>query len=443
MPSLSIDFNDFRLLHPEVIELELECFAQAAQMSNQGLNERYQWQSYVNALALLGFTQWLREQDAALVVDIENCSLFQPQYATVIEAVCNLRVGEFRLCLVASENLLDGVVSIPRAVLDIPDFAAHFYIALEVQEEQGHVIIRGHGRYDQLARYRQLVNLSADDRWRYEFPLSLLDPEPNHLLFNLNLLEPNAIPLPRAISHSSTTSVTQTELETVLAHLESTEHSLWQVLSWEKGVSLLQSPELLDLLYQWQRSTDRSSSLHIRISQVFTLLTQRAINTAQWLQGELDELAQSLDWFSSQQLTTTAFEFRSVDKFRAAIEDLRDQGMDIPSEPNPMCQDIEWGGKLLRLCAMTWQLNATAPDPQWTLLLILGTQMGPPLPDGLKFCVANLTGSLVEEKSNLDAELLYARADAWQGQKLVATIVSPEGQVLTLPPYSFEATPIE
>lgn len=443
MPFLSIDFNDFRLLHPEVIELELECFAQAAQISNRGLNERYQWQSYINALALLGFTQWLREHDAALVVDKESCSLFQPQYATVIEAVCNLRVGKFRLCLVASEHLLDEVVSIPGAVLDVPEFAAHFYVALEVQEEQGHVIIRGHSRYDQLARYQQLANVSADDRWRYELPSSLLDPEPNHLLFNLNLLEPTAIPLPKAIAHPSPTSITQTELETILIHLQSTEHSLWQVLPWEKGVSLLQSPELLDLLHQWQRSTDRPASLRIRISQVFALVTQRAVNAAKWLQGELDELAQSLGWYPSEQLKTAAFEFRSVDQFRTAIQELRYQGMDIPSEPNPICQDIDWGEVPLRLCATTWASDATAPDPQWTLLLILGTQMGGPLPNGLKFCIADLTGLLVEETSDLDSKLLYARANAQQSQKLVATIVSPEGQALTLCPYSFEATPIE
>ncbi|MEM9004089.1 MAG: DUF1822 family protein [Cyanobacteria bacterium P01_F01_bin.86] len=439
----SIDANDVRLLQPEFIDLEPEHFEQATQISDYGLSEICQWQTYLNALALLGFRQWLNEQDVHLPVNHENCSIFQPQYANTIEAVCNLAVGEFKLCLIATENWLDEVIKIPRAVVDLPDFAAHFYVVLEVQEEQGRVIIRGYGRYDQLTNLRRRMSLAANDSWHYVWPSSFFDPEPNHLLFNINFLEASAIPLPNPIATLLPTPLTQPELETILSHLQSTERSLWQILPWEKGASLLQSPELLNLLYQWQRSLEKPLSLRIRIAEVFTLLTQQAINTAQWLQGELDELAQSIGWFSSQMLTPTGFEFRSMDKFRAAIEDLRYQGMDIPSQVNPMYQDIEWDGTLLRLCAVAWTLATSTPVPQWVLLLILGTQMGSPLPDGLKLCVADLTHILCDEQSELDTQLLYARVEANQSKKLVATIVSPEGQALTLTPYSFAALPME
>ena len=439
----STDFNDLRLLQPECIVLEPEHFDQATQLSDDVLGEICQWQTYLNALALLGFRQWLREQDAHLSVNQENCSIFQPQYANAIEAVCNLTVGDFKLCLIATENWLDEVVTIPRSVVDLPDFTAHFYVVIEVQEEQGQVIIRGYGRYDQLTNYRQPSHLFANDSWHYLIPLSFFDTEPNHLLFHINLLDSSAIPLPTAIANPSPSPLTQTEIETVLSHLHSTEQSLWQIVPWEKGASLFQSPELLNLLYQWQRSPDKHLSLRIRIAEALTLLTQQAINTAQWIQGGVEELAQSIDWFSAPMLTPAGFEFRSIDKFRAAIEELRYQGMDIPSQINPMYQDIEWDGTLLRLCAVAWTLATAPPMPQWVLLLILGTQMGHPLPDGLQLCVADLTDTLRDEKSELETELLYARVEANQGKKLVATIVSPEGQALTLPPYSFEAVSIE
>ncbi len=430
MPCSSIDFNDLRLVTPELIELEPECFERAAQLSDRVIGESYQWQTYLNALGLQGFVQWLGDQDSSIVIDQSHCSIFQPQYANAIEAVCNLRIGEFTLCLMAVENVLDEIITIPRAAIDLPDFAAHFYVVVEVQEEQGQVMIRGYSRYDQLVSYRQLVNLSADNRWNYSFPLFLFDTDLNHLLLNLHFLTAATMPLPVAIAQVTPPAspvISRSELNTVLSHLHTPEPRLWQILSWEKGAALLQNPELLNALYQWQQSPEKPASLHIRITEVFTLATQQAINTAQWLRDEL--------WYSSRMIAAGAPEFRSADRFRIAIEELRYQGMDIPAELCPMFQTIECEGNLLQLCAASWA-SVTSP-PDWTLLLILRNQIGTALPDGLKLRVADLTGSLQEEEDALDTELLYVKADARQGSKLAATIVSPTGQVLPLTPYSF------
>ena len=430
--------TDLRLLQPEIISLELGRFERATQLSDPIVGEARQWQTYLNALALLGFTQWIREQSRDIEIHQEDCSLFHPHYANVIESVCNLRIGQFKVCLVATEHLLNEVVTTPRAAIDLPEFAAHFYVVIEVQEEEGQALIRGYGRYDQLLAHRQATNLQADQDWNYQFPLDLFDSEPNHLLFHLQTLNPAAIPLPNS-APPSVSSLTEVELNTLLTRWRQfPEQTLWRSLTWEQGAMLLQSPKLLELLDQWRRSPTPSQSLQIRITEVFTLLTHQAINTAQWIRNELDELAQSLGWFSPPMLTSAAFEFRSIDKFRAAIEELRYQGMDIPDHLSPMYQDIEWEGELFRLCAATWSLVTSAPAQQWALLLILGTQMGNALPDGLTLCVADLTHTLCQEQSELDTDVLYARVEAKQGDKLVATIVSTEGQALTLSPYSFE-----
>ncbi|MCG8367727.1 MAG: DUF1822 family protein [Pseudanabaenales cyanobacterium] len=434
--------TDLRLLQPEFICLELGRFEQATQISDPIVGETQQWRTYLNTLALLGFTQWVREQSGDIDINQDGCSLLYPYYANVLEIVCNLRIAQFKVCLVATEHLLDEIIMVPRAAIDLPEFAAHFYIVIEVQEEQSQALIRGYGRYDQLIAHRQTVDLQADRDWNYPFPLDLFDAEPNHLLLHLQTLHPSAIALPTG-KPPAISSLTQADLNHLLSHWrQSPDQNFWRSLTWEQGSMLLQSPELLELLYQWRRSPEKPPSLRIRIIEVFTLLTQQAINTAQWIRDELDELAQSLGWFSPQMLTSGAFEFRSLDKFKAAIEDLRYQGMDIPSRLSPMYQDIEWEGELFRVCAATWTLVTSASAPQWVLLLILGTQMGNPLPDGLILCVANLTHTLCEEKSELDTEVLYARIEARQGEKLVATIVLPEGQALTLSPYRFEADPI-
>ena len=179
--------TDFRLLLPEVIWLEPEHFQQATKISSQRSNEPQQWQTYLNILARSGLSQWLKERIADKSINTEP---------NVTESICYLKLGEFRLGVVAREHLLDEVVSIPQVAVNRPELAAHFYVVLEVDEEQEQAILRGFLRHDELTKYRSQVNLQPSNNGHYSLPLSLFDAEPNHLLFYSRHLEPTAIPLP-------------------------------------------------------------------------------------------------------------------------------------------------------------------------------------------------------------------------------------------------------
>lgn len=436
--------TDFRGLHPEEIWLEPEHFDKALQLSNQVSGEVNQWQTYVNVLALLGFLEWLSERVTDFPVDQENCSVLQPQYANFIAAICNLKICEFNLCLITTESLSDERVIVPRAAIDLPNFVAHFYVILEVQEEQEQVLIRGILRYDQLSDYRQSVSLQAQRDWSYQLPLSLFDAEPNHLLFYLRFLEPDAIALPLATTHRPTQKfLAQTELEVLLHHLQSPDYKLWQSLTWEQGAIILTCSELLDLLYQWQMQPKATTSLSIRIRELFTLLMTKAVNAARWLDGEMDELAQRLGLFFPQ----TASVFRSLDKFEAAIAELRTelnyQGTEIPPQVARTYQDIDLKRISLRLCTLTWSVTAQIPTQQkWSLLFILGTQSGNPLPNGLKLQVSNLSGILEETESKLDTWFLYAHVEGNWGETFVVTLLPLNHPPLTLPPYTFDLEPL-
>ncbi len=186
MHNTLVNSTGLRLLLPEIIWLESEYFARASKISNQATDEAHQWQTYLNALGLLGFEQWLKERIPEQPVTRDT---------NTIEAVGNLNVGNFKLSVIATEHLLDEVVNLPQDAIDKPEFAAHFYVVLEVLEEEEQVIIRGFMRYDQLINYRNKVNLQIRDGC-YELPLEEFDTEPNHLLFYSRCLEPTAIPLP-------------------------------------------------------------------------------------------------------------------------------------------------------------------------------------------------------------------------------------------------------
>lgn len=144
-----------RSMPPECIDLSPEDFHQAIQLSDPITSEQSQWQTYLHGLALVGFVTWLRERMPDLSVQPERSSLWQPPLATAIAAVCNLQAGPFSLCLLATSQVWADQITVPRAVLDLPEFAAHFYVVIEVQEEQEQLVIHGIARYDELDAYRQ------------------------------------------------------------------------------------------------------------------------------------------------------------------------------------------------------------------------------------------------------------------------------------------------
>ncbi|MEM7593629.1 MAG: DUF1822 family protein [Cyanobacteria bacterium P01_A01_bin.83] len=200
MVSFEEQETDLRLLLPEVIWLESEHFQQATEISNQATLEGQQWQTYLNILALSSFETWLRARIMDKAVK---------RSPNLLESVCRLTVGEFKLSLIAVEQVLDEVVSIPQDAIAMPELATHFYVVLEVNEEEEEVIIRGFLRYDELIAYQTRVNLSPQNGF-YNLPLSLFDSELNHLLFYSRYLTPAAIPLPVVVPESLTAAFAQT-----------------------------------------------------------------------------------------------------------------------------------------------------------------------------------------------------------------------------------------
>lgn len=186
----SIDkLNDIRLLIPETIWLEIEHFDEAQALvnlnagsnKNSTVNQLQQWQAYLNALALFGLETWLNERiKVSTSCDTKAIS----QYGII-------KVGEFKICLIAAEQILDEVVNLPQQALNNSE-AIHFYALLEVNEEQEQLIIRGFIRYDQLVNY---LDTSSNTLYNncYQLPLSLLDTEPSHLLFYIRYVEPSTI----------------------------------------------------------------------------------------------------------------------------------------------------------------------------------------------------------------------------------------------------------
>ncbi|MBV6626250.1 MAG: DUF1822 family protein [Rivularia sp. (in: Bacteria)] len=195
--------QDLRFLLPETIWLETEHFSFAKEAcSSQTFNSNDSWQTYLNALAVIAFEEWLKERlpNQPVSRDID-----------VNKTIGNLKVDEFKFCAIATEHLLDEIVRIPQAVITEPELAAHFYVLVEVLEEEEQVVIKGFVTHKQLSENKSNLQLLTD-KGCYYVPLSLFDMEPSHLLFYQRYIQASEFALPVVPSQANPVNETIAEL---------------------------------------------------------------------------------------------------------------------------------------------------------------------------------------------------------------------------------------
>jgi hypothetical protein len=187
-----INYSDRQLLLPETVWLEAEDYENATAKSNRVTGERQRWQTYLDLLALSGLKTWLSDR-------LPTQKITQKDLAN---STSYLQVGNFTLRAIAVENLLDEIVHIPQQQLQYP---THFYVVVEVLEEQEEVILRGLLRRDRLDAY--LTEPLQPELDYYSLPLSRFDPELNHLVFYCQHLAADAIELPVISTESNSRTI--------------------------------------------------------------------------------------------------------------------------------------------------------------------------------------------------------------------------------------------
>ncbi|MGB5973964.1 MAG: DUF1822 family protein [Nodosilinea sp.] len=188
---------EFDPLQPTTVLLPPEAVDWAAQISQSEPDEQ-QWQSYLRALALKGFHQWL----AAGADDI--APYYDARQSPAVGVNC--RVGDFRLCLVVQSSLGDDMVSIPIETVDGSDFA-HLYVLVEVLEEAERVTVLGSLRRDKLkAALKGDYPKTASSNDTYTLPVQLFDTAPEQLLLYLSCLNPEQLAGAAAVQSPATST---------------------------------------------------------------------------------------------------------------------------------------------------------------------------------------------------------------------------------------------
>ncbi|WP_186538770.1 DUF1822 family protein [Dulcicalothrix desertica] len=222
---------------PRVVWLETEDFEQARFNCETNFNKTKgitQWQIYLNTLVFQGFQRYLKERNPNITINQNNHNL-------AFDNIFYLTSNKFSCCLIICDNLLDELATIPKKLINSSQHA-HFYVLIEIFEEEQQLNIHGFVRHDELFKYLQRQNLESLLSDSYQLPLSLFDREINNLLLYTRFLPPSAIQLPVAASNNTLRETIKASTQTALVNLcewwngvfeegwESTE-SIWNGIS--------------------------------------------------------------------------------------------------------------------------------------------------------------------------------------------------------------------
>jgi len=177
-----------KFLSPDAILLTSEQVERAVQSSRSGQNPDEQWQIYLQSLALEGIQEWFQKRAPELSIVHRDVAR-----NTSMNGCPQIQVGHFRVNLVITDALEICEVGLPEAALVHPSEIAHFYVLMEVLEENEQVAIGGYVRHDQVAQ------LPVVDGYGW-LNAEVFGESSDRLLLELQTLDPAAIPLPDFIS---------------------------------------------------------------------------------------------------------------------------------------------------------------------------------------------------------------------------------------------------
>ena len=378
--------KEFETLDNDAIALSSSSLQTAANLSELVTTRSQQWQAYFNALALFGFETWLQERAPDVRLERDNASVFEPNQSGAIAATYGLTVNQFRVCLIPIDSEPDAVISLSRILIESTEFRPHFYVLVELYEEQEQAIVKGWLRADNLIARQSELSLSTD--WKYEIPQAWFARDCDDLLLYWRCASPAMIDLPSL------------------------------------------SPTIASDRYSWLQ-----------------LLTQPAIDTAQWFQEEWQALVNDLAWvllppvasasgLRSSGATLNRSPLSELETILTAIERT---GMRLPSNARAAYQDFELGEYPLRLYAVIGSEVATDGEIAWSLLTILGKATERDLPADLILRISDITGVLVERQLEPQGAYLFAEVEGTPEERFLVTAALADGTTRSLPPFAFQA----
>ncbi|EHC13866.1 DUF1822 family protein [Fischerella thermalis] len=312
------EMNDLMVLYPDKLWLDLSDQEQqtAWQISAQNhySNPAARWNAYLNCLCLNAFLDWLKEEpDLGETPKVWPSDYQLPSIWEFVNGTC-LTVGELRLVLIPSDKSNLTEFRIPQEWVDIPNWVANYYLAVQINLEENWIGIWGYTTYQQI---REKAKYDLMDR------TYLLDEE--DLIADINVMwvarEVCSVQKPELKMLPELSSV---QIEKLLKQLDHWTPDLPENVSEQEWMALLALDQGRQDLYQ-KRLAKHKGNL-VAYSQPLVN------NLSKWFQNVFEAGWHSFDTLVSSQQNTLAVQFRSdatLNEVRVKGAKLIDLGMQL------------------------------------------------------------------------------------------------------------------
>jgi hypothetical protein len=431
---MKLSLQDLKSIAPERLWLAYSSANRArAELAAQGhANPTASHNAYLNRLCLDVFGRWVRE-------NWEMTPAVWPddrQLASIWEAVNGtaLVIEQTRLVLIPSDALDTEMLSVPQEWVDIPKWAADYYLAVQIDLEGDWLCIWGYTSHRTLK-----TKGNYDPIWRtYSLSREAIVPdlEVMWVAATMGLKETAQIhPLPALMLPTAETLIHQLS--------QPSPYSPRLEVEFERWAALLERDDWRSQLY---RQRQQNAGVGAGLSAAKPVLEQRSresINVGLWLQEQIDRLAQQMSWVLLPPLALEGAAMRSirspVQEIAGVVTQLKSKGISIPIAARGAYQDLLLGDSRLRLYAVTWSAMPVGSVSQWFLLLVLAPEFGCRLLEETTMQISDDTKVLTQSTlpPHASDDYIYAAVSGSWSETFSVTLSLVNGISLTLPPFAF------
>ena len=294
-----------------LLEISPTIQAQSWQQSQVYATPSSRWCAYINQICLYAFLDWISTEDfpqASVWYSFPG----MPAFWEFVNGTAIL-LDNRRVVLIPSEAIDDSELEVPQEWVDIPSWAADYYLAVQVKPDGEWVRIWGYTTHEEL---KSLAHFDSVDR-TYCIDARHLTKDLNTFSLSYQFcrqeeMKAGVAPLPPLSTEQAENLVRQLGNASVSFSRLAVPFRTWG--------PLLENEQWRQRLYQ-QRQQSESSQVRVNLSR--------------WLEGIYDSGWQAIETFFEPNSSSLAFNFRSSSGLgvgsikRAKLIDL---GMEIESQ---------------------------------------------------------------------------------------------------------------
>ncbi|MBD2181067.1 DUF1822 family protein [Aerosakkonema funiforme] len=277
---------------------------------NEYSNDSARWNAYLNRLCLSKLINWLAENTEAEVKVFPSDKVLPTFWEFVNGTAIN--IGKKRIVLIPCEANNTEEFCVPQEWVDIPTWAADYYLAVQIHPDDGWLRVWGYATHEQL---KQLGNYDRLDRtYCLEGQDLIADLEVLWIVLEMGADE-KAVGKPLPI-------LSMKEAEKLVQQLSRPSPSSPRLkIDFEQWAALLENDTWRQQLYEQRRQQVLTPAV-ISVTPITATRSQRTmVNLSNWWQDLFESGWQAVEELFGTQETNLALAFRGRGSRRVELDD--------------------------------------------------------------------------------------------------------------------------